>query len=130
MDVDSGPIIRSVTTLDYSEIVTETYPAMYSLMTKSSTFKYNKAKYYWFLNDYIYIPNVDWEGIRITAMFDEDVSAENCALDSTDCIIEQDRSLNVPEHLFSEIEQMVLQQVLTAGQIPPDGPDDSQNILR
>ena len=130
MDIDSGPVIRSVTTLDYSTSLQETIPALYSIMTKSKTFKYNKTKYYWFLDGHIYIPDVEWEGIRITAMFDEDVSAENCALDPTDCTIEQDRSLNVPEHLFSEIEQMVIQQVLTAGQIPSDGPDDSQNVMR
>ena len=62
----------------------------------------------------------------------EYISADLCCVDSDEdvCISEQDRDFAIPEHLFSEIEQMVLKEVLTAGSIPPDGADDSQNILR
>jgi hypothetical protein len=131
-DVNGGPIIRSVSTLDYSQRAVRTHPDLYTNMTKTSGFKYNKKKYYWIMNDYLYIPNVDWEGIRIQAMFDEDVNSELCNLgeDANDCTPEQDRELAIPEHLFSEIEQMVLNEVLTAGKVPSDGPDDSQNVLR
>lgn len=130
MDVDSGPIIRSVSSLDYSRKAHQTFPSVYSNMTKTSGFKYNKKAYYWFLDGYLYIPNVEWEAVRIQAIFDEDVSSSLCSYDPTDCKYEQDRVLNVPEHLFSEIEQMVLKEVLTAGSIPSDGADDSQNVLR
>ena len=64
------------------------------------------------------------------AIFDEDISDLVCSVDAKDCIPEQDRDLSIPEHLFSEIEQMVLNEILTTGQIPPDGADDSQNVLR
>jgi hypothetical protein len=36
----------------------------------------------------------------------------------------------VPEYLFAEIEQYTIKELLTAGQIPVDTSDDSQNILR
>ncbi len=131
INVDSGPIIRSITSLDYSERITRTEPDLYTNLTKTSGFKYNKTKYYWFIDDYIYIPNVEWEGIRIQAMFEEDISSELCHIENANaCVVEQDREFSIPEHLFSEIEQMVLQEVLTAGQIPSDGADDGQNILR
>jgi hypothetical protein len=130
VDVDSGPIIRSVSTLDYSQRAIRTQPDLYSNMTKTSSFKYNKKKYYWFVDGYLFIPNVQWEGVRLQAMFDEDISTEVCNIDPTECVAEQDRELNIPEHLFSEIEQMVLKEILTASQIPSDGADDSQNILR
>lgn len=130
LELSNGPIIRSITSLDYSEELTETFPTLYTNMTKTSGFKYNKTKYYWYLDGYIYIPNATWEGIRITAIWDESLNDYKCDVDSTDCQLEQDRELSIPDHLFSEIEQMAIQQLLTAGQVPSDGPDDSQNILR
>jgi len=130
LSVDSGPVIRSVSSLDYSESVTETQPMIYSNLTKTSSFKYNKSKYYWFLDNHIYIPNVTWEAVRVSAIFDEDITGLGCSSDPTKCINEQDRELLIPEHLFSEIEQMVRQEILTAGQIPSDGADDGQNIMR
>ena len=133
MEIDSGPVIRTVSSLDYSRTLTETYPSLYTNMTKTSGFKYNNKKYFWYLNGYLYIPNVEWEGVRISAIFDDDVDAYNCSTDLNDnpsCKAKQDEDLAIPEHLFSEIEQMVVQQILTAGQIPSDGADDSQNVMR
>lgn len=130
MDINSGPIIRSVSTLDYSTRAKQTHAELYVNMTKMSSFKYNKEHYYWLSEGYLYIPNVDWESIRVQALFDEDISSELCHIDARECIPEQDREISLPEHLFSEIEQMVLQEVLTAGKIPSDGADDSQNPMR
>ena len=130
LQADDGPVIRAVTSLDYSLEAQQTYPTLYSTMTKTSNFKYNKTKYYWYLDGYIYLPNVTWEGVRVQAIFDDDISGLNCAEDARECVLEQDRELNVPDHLFSEIEQMVLQEILMAGQVPSDGADDSQNVLR
>ncbi len=130
MTTGDGPIIRSVSSLDYSKKAHQTHPSIYSNMTKTSGFKYNKKAYYWFLDGYLYLPNVEWEAVRVQAIFDEEVSDDLCSADPTECKYEQDRTLNIPEHLFSEIEQMVLKEVLTAGQVPSDGADDSQNILR
>jgi hypothetical protein len=130
MNVDSGPIIRSISTLDYSKRAVQTQPNLYVNMTKTSGFKYNKNNYFWYLDGHIFIPNVEWEGVRLQAIFDEDISDDLCSTKPGECKSEQERLLNVPEHLFSEIEQMVLKEVLTSGQIPTDGADDSQNILR
>ena len=130
LNVDSGPIIRSVSTLDYSRRAKETQANLYTNMTKTSGFKYNKQNYFWFLDGHIYIPNVMWEAIRLQAIFDEDISTDLCNVDPKDCVNEQDRVLNIPEHLFSEIEQMVLKEILTPVQLPSDGADDSQNVLR
>jgi hypothetical protein len=130
-DWDNGPIIKAVTSLDYSKEATVTQPTLYTGLTKGSGFKYNKNVYYWYLDGHIYLPNVEWEGIRLQAIFDDDISTDLCNIDCDDnCVVEQDRDFAIPEHLFSEIERMVEQEILTAGQIPSDGADDSQNILR
>jgi len=128
---DSGPVIKSVSTLDYSKRAIESQANLYTNMTKTSGFKYNTKRYFWYLDGHIYIPNVDWEAVRIQAIFDEDISGSLCNVDCEDnCTSEQDRELTIPEHLFSEIEQLVLKEILTPVQLPSDGADDSQNVLR
>jgi hypothetical protein len=129
-ELNIGPVIKAVTSIDYSQDLVRTQPELYITLTKTSSFKYNKQKYYWVLNDYLYLPNADWDAVRIQAMFDESISAELCGLEQNNCVIEQERELTIPEHLFTEIEQLVVTEILTAGQIPSDGADDSQNVMR
>lgn len=129
--LENGELIKSVTTLDYSIQVHKTHPTVYANMSNSTNFKYNKNKYYWIIEDYLYIPDVDWEAVRIAAMFDEDVTAYQCSdTNEKTCILEQDRSFNIPEHLFAEIEDLVRQELLPTVQLPPDGADDNQNVMR
>ena len=98
-------------------------------MTKTSTFKYNKNFYFWFQDGYLYLPNVDWEAIKIEAIFEGDTGDFQC--DPADqCLLKQDQNLALPEYLFSEIEQFVLQEFTTTMKIPENGADDSQNVLR
>lgn len=129
--IDKGYLIRSVTTLDYSQSLVRTDPTAYMNITKSTNFKYNTSKYFWIVDGYLFIPDVDWEAVRISAMFEENYTGQACNEQQINpCSSEQERELNVPEYLFSEIENLVRQEILTGGQIPSDGADDSQNILR
>jgi hypothetical protein len=121
-----GPIIRTTSSIDGSIEMFRTDPGTWISMTKSTTFKYNKRPYFWYLNGYIYCPNIDWDAIRIEAIFEN--NTETC--DTDPCEIQQDRPLNIPEYLFSEVEQFVVKELTMAMQIPTDGPDDSQNALR
>jgi hypothetical protein len=125
-----GPIIRSVTTLDQSQRLEETYPSTYANITQSTNFKYHKSKHFWYMDGYLFIPDVDWEAVRMEAIFDEDIKKFICSEDARNCTLEQERVLAIPDHLFAEIEQMVLKEILTTGQIPSDGADDSQNVMR
>lgn len=130
VDGGKGPVIRSVTTIDQSIRLKETYPEVYGNLSSTTTFKYLKTKYFWYIGGHIYIPDVEWENIRIVALFDDDTSAFDCSIDANDCLPAQERKLPIPENLFAEIEQMVLKEILTTGQIPSDGADDSQSTLR
>lgn len=121
-----GPIIRTTSSIDGSIEMFRTDPGTWVSMTKTTTFKYNKRPYFWYLNGYIYVPNVDWDAIRIEAIFENDVPT----CDSDECQLIQDQSLNVPEYLFSEVEQFALKELTMIAQIPVDGADDGQNILR
>ena len=93
--------------------------------TKSTTFKYNTRRYFWYLNGYLYCPNIDWEAVRMEAIFENKV--EIC---EEDCMTRQNESYNIPEYLFSEVESMVIKELTMSMSIPTDGADDSQNTLR
>lgn len=121
-----GPVIRTVSSIDGSIEMFRTDPGTWVSITKSTTFKYNKRPYFWYLNGYLYCPNIDWEAIRIEAIFEGKVDA----CDTDPCLVRQDDPLLFPEYLFSEIEQFVVKELTMAMQVPTDGPDDSQNALR
>lgn len=125
-----GPLLRSVTSIDGSIELFRTEPGTFSALSKSTVFKYNKKKYFWYLNGYLYLPNVDWDAIRVEGIFEGDQSDFLCPTDENQCQLKQDMKLPFPEYLFSEIEQFVLQELTMSMKIPQDEGDDSQNVLR
>jgi hypothetical protein len=120
-----GPLIRAVTSIDNSEIMQPTTSTNYVRLSNGSTFKYNKTKYYWFLDDYLYFPNLEWDAIRVEGIFEDDISLWTCKED--DCIVRQDQTFNVPDYLFGELEAQVMKDLLMTFQIPPDTAIDKQN---
>ena len=121
-----GPIFRTVSSIDGSVELFRTDPGTFVSMTKTTTFKYNNRQYFWYLDGYLYFPNLIWDAVKIEAIFENDV--ETC--DSDKCLIRQDQSLNIPDYLFSEIEQYVIKELTMTMQVPTDGADDGQNTLR
>ena len=126
LDGAMGPVIRTTSSIDGTIEMFRTDPGTWVSMTKTTTWKYNTRKYFWYLNGYIYAPNIDWEAIRMEAIFEGQV--DSCTTD--DCLIKQDQPFALPEYLFSEVEQFVIKELTLTMQIPGDGPDDSQNTFR
>lgn len=122
-----GPIIRTVSSIDGSIEMFRTDPGTWVSMTKTTTFKYNTRKYFWYLNGYLYAPNIDWEAIKVEAVFE---SISDPCNPAEQCEIIQNKQLGIPEYLFSEVEQFVIKELTMTMQVPTDGADDSQNILR
>ena len=122
-----GPVIRTVSSIDGSIEMFRTDPGTWVSMTKTTTFKYNTRKYFWYLNGYLYAPNIDWEAIKVEAVFDGVTDPCN---DKEQCEIAQDKQLNIPEYLFSEVEQFVIKELTMTMQVPSDGADYGQNTLR
>jgi len=123
-----GPLIRTVASLDGSEELQPTNPNSYLAMSRSKNFKYNKAKYFWYLDDYLYFPNVDWDAVRIEGIFEDDISRFTCEEDS--CKVRSDESFNIPDYLHGEIESQVFKDLAGMIQMPTDMPNDKQNALR
>lgn len=124
-----GPLIRAVTTLDGSEEMVPTYPTTFLNISKQKNFKYNKSKYYWFINEYLYFPNLQWEAVKIEGIFEGDISKFNCNCNVA-CIQAQDQQFNVPDFLDADIDRMVLQDLGIMERLPPDDIDDKKNINR
>ena len=121
-----GPIIRTVSSIDGNIELFRTEPGTWVSMTKTTTFKYNKNRYFWYLDGYLYFPNIDWDAIRMEAIFEGTV--DTCTSD--DCLIKQDQNMTIPEYLFAEVEQFAIKELTTMMQIPQDNADDGQNVLR
>jgi len=124
-----GPLLRAVTSLDLSHQLLATFPSTFQQISKQSTFKYNHKKYYWYLNGYLYFPNLDWDAIRIEGVFEGDISKYNCD-PADDCQFIQDSPFNVPEHLFPEIEQLAMRDLGLMMQIPQDAAQDLKHTAR
>lgn len=124
-----GPLIRSVASLDGSELVKSTNPSIYVSMSNTTSFKYNKTKYYWYLNDYLYFPNLDWDAVKIEGIFEDDITRYNCD-PCDDCLPRQEQLFNVPDYLHGEIESNVIKDFGLTIQLPGDTTSDKQHILR
>jgi len=127
-----GPMFRMVGSLDNSQEVYITEPGTYTSMSKTSTFKYNKNKYYWYLNGYLYFPNLEWSAVKIEGIWEDDINEFSCdgADPAGECTTKQNQQTNIPEDLFAEIEQQVLAELLPQTQLPPDTGDDKQHVFR
>ena len=121
-----GPIIRTVSSIDGTIEMYRTDPGTWVSMTKTTTWKYNRSFYFWYLDGYLFAPNIDWDAIRMEAIFEGKL--DTCTTE--ECGIKQDQQFALPEYLFSEAEQFVIKELTMTMQVPTDGADDSQNTLR
>lgn len=123
-----GPLIRSVTSIDGSTILQRIEPTTYARIYKTSGAKYNTTLYYWFLNGYLYFPNISWPQVKIDALFQGDISRLQC---ENACVLVQDSPTPIPDYLFALIEQNVLKELGMELQIPQDPQtSDKQSQLR
>ena len=124
-----GPLIRTVSSIDGSIELQPTNPGTYASMTKTTSFKYNKTKYFWWLNDHLYFPNIEWDAIKIEGIFEGDISGYNCDTED-DCTPRYMQQLFIPEFLFAEIETQVLNQLMNTMKVPSEDSDNKININR
>jgi hypothetical protein len=124
-----GPLIRSVSSIDGSTVLIRTSPTIYNAMSKSTSFKYNKNKYYWYLDGHLYFPNIDWDAVSIEAIFTESIGHLTCS-STEQCEAMQYMDCPIPDYLFTEVETLVLKDLGLMIQIPQDQNDNQQNILR
>ncbi len=124
-----GPLIRTVSSIDGSIELQATSPGTYTSMTKTTSFKYNTTKYFWFLNGFLYMPNIPWDAIKVEGVFEGDITRWDCD-ETNDCTPRYKQSIYIPEFLFAEIESQVLAQMFNTLKVPAEDADNKQNINR
>lgn len=122
-----GPLIRSVTSLDFSEELELTYPTSFEKMTRQKNFRYNTTKYFWYHEGYLYFPNLEWDAVRVDALFKYDLRQ---VCEPNPCLSMQDKNLFIPEFLITEIEQLILtQDAAFRLNIPQDQAHDGKHVV-
>lgn len=125
----NGVFFRSVTSIDGSFEVHQTFPSQYSKIANASGYKYNKSFYYWFLNGYLYLPNVEWEAIAVEGLFDGTTTMYDCCVEDC-CADKQSERAAIPDSLMAEIEQNVKQELMTIISIPEENESDNKSLLK
>lgn len=113
-----GPIIKRVTSLDGSTVLTPIESSSYTRKIGKSTAKYDKTLYYWYINGYLYFPNIKWDAVRIEAYFEEEIKDVCDEIDS--CSYKQNSLFIIPEFLTSAMDQLIMQDISLYLKIPQD----------
>jgi hypothetical protein len=123
-----APLIRFVTSPDQSQELKPTTPIAYEKMLKQKNFKYNTAKYYWYLDGHLYFPNVDWDAVSLECVPEGDISSYT-GDPSDNCVYTQDLDCPIPDFLFAEIEQLMAAELGINIRIPVDQQHDNINVI-
>ncbi len=116
-----GPIIRRVTSIDGSTVLTPIESSGYFRKIGKSTNKYDKTLYYWYLNGYLYFPNIKWDAVRMEAYFENKVNAECCCEEEpAPCEYKQDSDFIFPDFLVTLMDQLIIQDISVYLKIPQD----------
>jgi hypothetical protein len=125
----NGPLFRSISSLDNSTEFTMTTPTTFVSTSKTTTFKYNTSKYYWYVDGYLYFPNVDFEFVKVEGLFEKDLSDVFCGVEKK-CRKRQDEKTFIPDYLLAEIEGSVIKELTLRLQVPEETADNKKNINR
>lgn len=101
----------------------------YASIVKVKSFKYNKTRYCWFADGYLWFPNLEWDAVRIEGLFHEDIEGFNCN-DCEVCKPRQEQLFNFPAYLMPELEGFVFEELGITMKIPSDPIVDKNNINR
>jgi len=118
------PIIGSVSSIDGRIFLTATTPAQYVKKANASDFKYNKTLYFWYLNGYLYFPNLTWDAVRVEVVLDGVALDKDGQVD--ECAQAQDVEFGIPEYLMSTVQAEVIKDLSLMFQIPKDPVIDKQ----
>lgn len=113
-----GPLINIITSLDESIQVHYTTHREYLNKKAKTSFKYNKRKYFWIRNNYLYFPNVEWDMVSINAYFETDYHSE-CE-DADPCLNFQDNLFRLPENLVEKMYRLIMDKLNINVQLQED----------
>mgnify|MGYP000925905208 FL=1 len=107
-----GKIYRFITSPDLSQNLVLVTPYQY----QNKQTKYNREKYIFIHDDYVWAPNTSWPFITLSALFDEEITNEfkcKCDEETTtgDCCSLLSLSEGIPDYLIQPAISMALQEL-------------------
>lgn len=110
-----GFMFQYISSPDNSVQFRYTTPSSYQTKSK---IKYNKTKYAFIENDYLYTPNAEFPCLKVVGMFN--------ALEGSNCS-RLDNNFPCPEYLIDFVVKDTIQELLIGKQLPVD-PVNNKNV--
>lgn len=105
-ETNFGPLYKSITTIDNSINIDLTTPYQYNLKVK---IKYNKAKYAFIEDGYLYTPNSSYPWLKIVGLFKEE--GNNCDESKVVKCSKLDQEFPCPDYLLQPVIEMTLKEL-------------------
>lgn len=124
-----GPVFGRVTSIDGSEEIFEITPGEWNRKVLDSNFKYNKTKYYYYSEGFLYFPNLEWKKILIEGFFDDDIEKINCLCGETKqhCISKLDEQFRIPRHMLALVVENVNKEIANLYDKIPNDNEENKN---
>jgi hypothetical protein len=128
----NGAIIRSVTSTEWSTDLTRTTLERWIKTINDPNYKYNKSKYFFYRNGYLYFPNIKWKSVTVFGFFKDELHVPCTECDTQyDCMFEQDKSWRVPDKIKARIKDAALKELVEVYlRINPDHQVDKQESAK
>lgn len=120
-----GPLIRAVTSLDGEQEILPTNPRQYVRKSTSPNFKYNKNKYYWYLNNHLYFPDLEWDGVKLDAAFENEMVCGQV----DDCDYPTSKQLYVPEYVLTIVQAEIIKDLTLPLQLQKNPEEDKNKTI-
>lgn len=107
-----GSLLR-ISNIDGSGNYIQTTPEGYKEQNNRE-FKDKRNKYFWIIDDYLYIPDAYLEAVRVNGFFKEDSYLKVGKCKKGNCLKPLDMEFNCPDYLVKIVKDSVKQQLLQA----------------
>lgn len=116
-----GVILKSVYSVDGSMEFTPIKIQEYMRKLENPHSRYDKSRYFYYNNGYLYFPNVDIKMIQVKGYFVDDVINQcdpNCK--EKECKSKLDNEFRIPPRLIGELMNFAFQDLVNSKKVPND----------
>lgn len=118
---DDGVIFKAVYSVDGSEEFTPIKLQEYMRKVENPHSKYDKSRYYYYNNGYLYFPNTDIRMVQIRAYFIDQIVSPCKEEDQwKKCMSSLEKPLRVPDYILGELMDHSMNDLINTKKIPVD----------
>lgn len=118
---EDGIILKAVYSIDGSEEFTPIKLQEFMRKLENPHSRYDKSRYYYFNNGYLYFPNTPIKMVQVKGYFIDEVINE-CRPEDADkkCMSHLEKKFRFPDYLMGELTDHVMQDLINQKKVPPD----------